>query len=113
LKAFAFEDRRENKDAHDLVYCLEHGEDAVGSFREALQSKHGTVVAAALTILRRRFCDDTPDGGYLREGNVAVAKFEIEGDDSDRDIREQRALRQRRINDAIERFLTALGSGSK
>ncbi|MGO6732660.1 hypothetical protein ACCT24_31275 [Rhizobium ruizarguesonis] len=26
LKAFAFDPRHERKDAHDLVYCLEHGE---------------------------------------------------------------------------------------
>ena len=112
LKAFAFEHRRERKDAHDLVYCLEHGDGAVGMFREAMEGKHGEVITEALSILRRRFCDAAPDEGYLREGNVAVAKFEIDGDDTDEDIREQRALRQRNVNDVIVRFLTGVGFDS-
>jgi len=112
LKAFAFEHRRERKDAHDLVYCLEHGDGAVGMFREALKDKHGKVITEALTILHKRFCDAVPDEGYLREGNVAVAKFEIDGDDADEDIREQRALRQRNVNDIIVRFLKDLDFAS-
>jgi len=44
LKAFAFNDRGESKDSHDLVYCLEHGEGgieaALGAFREAVTGRH-------------------------------------------------------------------------
>lgn len=111
LKAFAFEHRRERKDAHDLVYCIEHADvsiDVVRMFREALDGKHGKVITEALTILTQRFCDTEPDKGYLREGPVAVAKFEIDGDDADPNIREQRALRQRRVSDIMVRFLTNL-----
>jgi hypothetical protein len=115
LKAFAFDHRREGKDAHDLVYCLEHGEagldGAIAKFKEALAGKHGETIGTALAILVKRFCDPTPDEGYLREGPVAVARFEIEGDDEDADIHEQRALRQRAVNDVISRLLSDLGIG--
>lgn len=113
LKAFAFDQRREGKDAHDLSYCLEHGDGgldgAIAKFREALAGKHGETVRAALTLLLKRFCDPKPDEGYLREGPVAAARFEIEGDDEDPEVREQRALRQRAVNDVISRLLRELG----
>jgi hypothetical protein len=113
LKAFAFDHRREGKDAHDLVYCLEHGDGeldgAIAKFKGALAGKHSETVHAALAILLKRFCDPKPEEGYLREGPVAAARFEIEGDNEDPEIREQRALRQRVVNDVISRLLRALG----
>ncbi|PZQ96111.1 MAG: hypothetical protein DI533_16860 [Cereibacter sphaeroides] len=48
---------------------------------------------------------------YLREGPVAVAQFEIEGDNEAPEIREQRALRQREVNDVISRLLRELRLG--
>ncbi|WP_245437275.1 antitoxin [Mesorhizobium helmanticense] len=113
LKAFAFDHRREGKDAHDLVYCLEHGEGgldgAIAKFKDALTGKHAGIIGEALAILLKRFCDPKPDEGYLREGPVAVARFEIEGNDEDADIREQRSLRQRAVNDSLSRLLGELG----
>ncbi|MFC1457084.1 MULTISPECIES: antitoxin [Microvirga] len=113
LKAFAFDHRREGKDAHDLVYCLEHGEGglagAITKFKDTLAGQHAAVIRAALANLRKRFCDPKSDEGYLREGPVAVARFEIEGDDEDAEVREQRALRQRAVNDVISRLLGDLG----
>ncbi len=113
LKTFAYDHRREGKDAHDLVYCLEHGEGAgngaVSRFKDAMGGKHAEVIGAALAILSRRFCDPNPEEGYLREGPVAVAQFEIEGAGDDADIREQRALRQRAVNDVISKLLADLG----
>ena len=112
LKAFAFDHRREGKDAHDLVYCLEHGEGgldgAIARFKDAASGNHGAVIRKALGILFKRFCDAKADEGYLREGPVAVARFEIEGDDQEADIREQRALRQREVNDVVSRLLDNL-----
>lgn len=82
LTAFAFDHRRERKDAHDLVYSLEHGEGglagAIAKFQEALKGDNRDVIERALTLLLTRFCDREPDDGPLREGNVAVAQFEIE-----------------------------------
>jgi hypothetical protein len=115
LKAFAFDHRREGKDAHDLVYCLEYGEGgldgAIAKFKDASAGKHAEIIGAALVILLKRFCDPKPDEGYRREGPVAVARFEIEGDDDDATVREQRALRQRAVNDVISRLLADLGVG--
>lgn len=115
LKAFAFDHRREPKDAHDLLYCLEHGdgglEGAIAKFKAAVAGKHAETIALALAILLKRFCDPKPDEGYLREGPVAVARFEIDGDDEDPDVREQRSLRQRGVNDLISTFLGKLGFG--
>jgi hypothetical protein len=60
LKAFAFDQRFERNDAHDLIYCLEHapeGADAVAqAFREERERKHGEVVKSALAILRNPLC---------------------------------------------------------
>ena len=115
LKAFAFDHPREGKDAHDLVYCLEHCEGgldgAIAKFKDALAGKHAGTISDALAILLKRFCDPQPEEGYLREGAVAVALFEIEGDDGDSDVREQRALRQRAVNDIVSRLLGELGVG--
>ncbi len=108
LKAFALEHRNERKDAHDLVYCLENSRNTVDRFRAALQGAHRPVVEEALAILRRRFCDEIPDEGYLRDGPVAVARFEIEGDSANPEIRERRRLRQRQVNDVVARFLAGL-----
>lgn len=106
LKAFAYDDRHEGKDAHDLVYCLEHGEGGVGGaverFRMALDGPHAEAIHAALGKLRQRFC--SADGeGYQLDGPVAVAAFE-DGTGE----REVRILRQREANDVAERLIAGL-----
>jgi hypothetical protein len=112
LKAFAFDQRFERKDAHDLVYCLEHAPGGLASvatsFREALSGRHQDVLREALDILRRRFADDATSDGFRKDGRVAVAKFEI-GDRPGPDEREARVLRQRQASDAIDRLLSELG----
>lgn len=117
LKAFAFDHRREGKDAHDLVYCLENADGGldgtIAKFREAMAGKHRETVHAALALLRKRFCDPKPNEGYLREGPVAAGRFEIDGDDEDPEIRQLRALRQRAVNDLISRLLRELGLGNE
>jgi hypothetical protein len=90
LKAFAFDHRNERKDAHDLVYCLEHAGDgieaAIDQFRAVLAGPHEAVVREALACLERRFCGDGEIEGNRRDGPVAVARFEIgdEPEDGDR-----------------------------
>lgn len=112
LKAFAFDQRFERKDAHDLIYCLEHapeGAEAVAQiFRQECEGKHCDVVKSALAILRARFAQVGETEGYRKDGPVAVAKFELgEGDAPEQ--REARALRQREASDAIEQLLARLG----
>ncbi len=82
---------------------------SIGAFVGALKGPHSEVVERALKILSTRFTDPNPDEGYLRDGPVAVAKFDIDGPDDDPDVREQRALRQRNANAAMVRFLGGLG----
>ncbi|WP_256703053.1 antitoxin [Burkholderia ubonensis] len=70
LKSFAFDQRFERKDAHDLVYCIDHapeGMDAVvKTFRKERSGKHGVVVEASLAILRSRFAGDDKTEGYRK-----------------------------------------------
>lgn len=114
LKAFAFDHRFERKDAHDLVYCVEYyggGLDAVhAAFKAALKGKHEAVIREALARLTVRFCDGNPDEAYLRDGPVAVARFEDDDADVDGDeeLRNRRILRQRRAADLMLAFLAPL-----
>ncbi|KZD08751.1 hypothetical protein [Oceanibaculum pacificum] len=114
LKAFAFDHRNARKDAHDLVYCLEHhpgGLDAaIDAFRKALGGTHAEAVREALAKLRLRFIHDKPDQSYRRDGPVAVARFEdndanVEADD---ELRNLRTLRQRQVADLMAKFLGGL-----
>lgn len=111
LKAFAFDQRNERKDAHDLIYCIEYAPDDIDivaeAFRSALGEKHGRIVEAALAILHARFASDATADGYRKDGPVAVAKFELgEGDEPDH--REARILRQRQASDVIEQLLARI-----
>ena len=107
LKALAFDQRFERKDAHDLVYCIEYAEggldDTAQQFQIALKEKDGDVVKRALDIIARRFADDARTEGYRKDGPVAVAKFEI-GDEED--LNEPRKLRQRDVSASM---ITLLG----
>jgi hypothetical protein len=108
LKALAYDQRFERKDAHDLVYCIEHApegiEVAAEAFRQQLEGKHRDVVTASLAILRKRFAGEAAAEGYRKDGPVSVAKFEI-GESDEAAQREARTLRQREVTDLIERLL--------
>lgn len=110
LKSIAYDDRQERKDAHDLVYCLEHvpqkGDALAALFKDALGGKHHDVIRNSLALLRKRFVTDGNAEGYLKDGPVAVAKFEIGEND---DIREARALRQREASEVVTSLLNAIG----
>lgn len=112
LKAFAFDQRFERKDAHDLIYCIENapeGMDAVATaVRQALAGKHAVVVKEALTILTKRFTTDDTADGYRKDGPVAVARFEL-GEGEDAEQREARQLRQRQAADVIEQLVKKVG----
>ena len=112
LKAFAFDQRKENKDAHDLVYCIEHTPEGLDSaaemFRRSLEGDHGAVIRDALEILRNRFAPSHQVDGYRKDGPVAVAQFES-GEDYEADQREDRILRQRQVSDVIGQLLARIG----
>ena len=111
LKSFAFDQRFERKDAHDLIYCIEHaaeGIDAVAeAFRQELHGKHSAVVREAINILRRRFAQDEKTEGYRKDGPVSVAKFEL-GESDEPERREARVLRQRQASDVIDQLLARI-----
>lgn len=108
LKAFAFAQRAERKDAHDLVYCLEHAEDGANDvadkFQAAMTTKHQATIREALGLLAKHFCDDANGDGYLKDGPVAAARFEAH-DEEDRD---RRILRQRQASEVVRAFLSRL-----
>ena len=112
LKSFAFDQRFERKDAHDLIYCIEHaseGLDAVAAtFQKAHNGKHRPVIEASLAILRSRFTSDEKAEGYRKDGPVSVAKFEL-GESDELEQREARTLRQRQASDMIEQLLARIG----
>ena len=112
LKSFALDQRFERKDAHDLIYCIEHapeGIDAVAeAFRKERGGKHGSVIEDSLAILRKRFARDGTIEGYRKDGPVSVAKFEL-GESNEPGQREARALRQRQASDLIEQLIARIG----
>lgn len=108
LKAFAMSHRSERKDAHDLVYCLEHfdgGPDAIHAiFKSALETKHADVIYEALHLVRDRFLDTDDAEGYRKVGSVQAAKFEDPFDDD----AERLILRQRDVNTIVARAIGPL-----
>lgn len=111
LKAFAFDDRAERKDAHDLCYCIEHapgGVEAMAArFKGSLSGEDGAAIAKALAILSNRFVTSGETAGYQKDGPVAVARFE-KGDEEGVAMREARILRQREVSALIEELLKRL-----
>lgn len=111
LKAFAFDQRFERKDAHDLIYCIENLEGGVGAaqsaFAAALTGPHADAIREALARLAARFRDPNPDESYLRDGPVAVASFEDDEADvsADPDLLNARILRQRHAAEIMADFL--------
>jgi hypothetical protein len=108
LKVLAFDHRAERKDAHDLVYCIEHGpgswEAAAAAFREQMGGKHSDVIPTCVGLLRKHFAGNDQTEGYQQNGPVKVANFEL-GESEDR---ENRIIRQRRVADTMEAFLGAI-----
>ena len=110
LKIFAFRSRREGKDTHDLVYCLQHcGEtvDAVADrFVDALSGKHGAVIQKGLDELAAAFGDTPEVEGYRKDGPTQAALFEITGDSADE--RDRRVLRQRDFAGVVNLLLSEI-----
>lgn len=111
LKSFAFEQRNERKDAHDLIYCIEHAQESIDTvaeeFSKELDGKHGKVIRESLDILRNRFANDDKTDGYRKDGPVSVAKFEY-GENNEPEQREARILRQRQASNLIDQLLSRI-----
>jgi hypothetical protein len=80
LKALAYEDRFEEKDAYDLVYCLTYygdGPAAVAAqFVDRLRRwPDEPLLRRALAILRDRFATDERTAGARKDGPISYARF--------------------------------------
>lgn len=96
LKALAFDQRHEPKDAADLIHVMSYWRDAetlADHFSERLMDgRQATALHAALRALSRRFCDDADVEGYRKEGPAAFVNFH--GFDREHTDTRTRALRQ-------------------
>lgn len=109
LKAFALDDRGEPKDAHDIIYCLQHTEGGLDAaaplFKSALEGRHAAAIREALAILQRRFADDEHGQGYGKDGPAKVSAFEGIEDDGTPEARNSLILRRREVSDTVTEFL--------
>ena len=110
LKIFAFRNRGEGKDAHDLVYCLQHCgrdmADIAAHFVQALAGKHAAIIQQALDDLATTFGDEKDIEGFKKDGPARAARFEIDGDSTE--DRERRLIRQRDFAGVVNRLLTEI-----
>jgi hypothetical protein len=112
LKALAYDDRAEQKDAYDIVYCMmnygDGGPDDVATqFRSALERwTDEPLLSRAVEVLRDRFASDETVLGYRKDGPVSYASFLTWPHQPD-----ENARRQRDAAGVIERFLERLDDG--
>lgn len=111
LKALAYEDRFEEKDAYDLVYTLMYypsGPDAVAaSFAQRLRDwPDEALLPKALEILRERFATDGQTEGYRKDGPRSYARFQVDPGRTDLAVRHQRDAAA-----VVERFLASISNG--
>lgn len=95
MKALAFEERAEEKDAYDLVYVLrKDGPRELGQkFAEKMaQFPEEPLYRQALEILKERFLDDDELEGFEKDGPSAFARFEYPTDPEEQDIARQDAV---------------------
>lgn len=106
LKALAFTQRAENKDAGDLIHVMRYygpGLEALArDFRERLAAgTHADAILEALDALERRFCGSDQVEGFRRDGPVAAAMF-LHGRNANED---ERILEQRNASALVTEFL--------
>lgn len=92
LKALAYEDRIEEKDAYDLIFCLMYygagPKDVATEFADRLKRwQEEPLLAKALEILRRRFASDGGGRGDRKDGPVSYARFLTDSGQPDLDMR--------------------------
>ena len=108
LKARAYGDRAEEKDAFDLIYCLREGgpETAAVKFQTVkARASDPTLFDDAEQVLRRDFASDDQTEGFRKNGAVAFARFQADPGRPDANI-----VRQREASGIVEAFLEVLTS---
>jgi len=111
LKALAFDDRAENKDAADLVHVMQYAADlpvlAETVQKRRAEGKYAEALDEALTALERRFCDGNGVEGFERDGPVACGRFR-HGPSAD--LQDLRILEQRNASALVAEFLRLVRS---
>jgi hypothetical protein len=110
LKALAYDDRAQPKDAYDLVYCLSYygrgPEEVAEHFAERMAAwPDETVLDEAVDALRRRFATDEHIAGEKKDGAYSYARFLHDPGRRDQDV-----LRRRNAASVIELFMARLDS---
>lgn len=113
LKALAYDDRAEEKDAYDLVYTIanyEDGPEAVADIFADRANRAGddrALFDRAVAALRNRFATDEKTEGHRKDGPTSYARFLTDPARTDQD-----ALNRRNASAVIEAFLARLDQGS-
>lgn len=109
LKCLAYEDRFEEKDAYDIVYCMSYFQDGPASVATAYANlmrkvPNDPMLAKALEILKNRFVSDTVDG-HRKDGPHSYARFLADPGRTERDL-----IHRRDATTVVEKFFTSLNS---
>jgi len=108
LKAVAFQERDEPKDAADLIHVLRYAgspDEVAAMFVARIKSrKHEAAISAGLDALRARFCDDDIERAIRKHGPVAYAQFHRDPDDDE----DTRVLNQRYASALVTSILAVI-----
>lgn len=111
LKAIAFDQRAENKDAGDIVHVMRYAgtpEQVAAEIVDRYRTgENNLAILDAISALQRCFCDGEGVEGYKRNGPVAAANFKlgIESDD------EERILEQRDVAGMVSEIVALVKKG--
>ena len=97
LKALAYEDRVEHKDAYDLIFFLRNhadGPDGVGRLFAQKMAANPTepLYQQAIKILQERFLDDEQVEGFEKDGPISYGRFVAPDDPEEEAIARQDAV---------------------
>lgn len=105
LKAVAFEVRRTNKDAADLIHVMRHADDpdvlAAEYGRRLGAGAHAEALEHGLRALHNKFCDEQGLQGFEKEGPSQFCSFHQIGEIGS----EARILEQRNVSGLVTQFI--------
>lgn len=114
LKALAFDDRKTNKDAADLIHVLRYADKQIEVLAERyaqriMDAKHHDALELGLQALERKFCDDKGIEGFEKEGPAQFCAFHEIGEPGSDD----RILEQRNVSGLVTEFVTLVRTHTK
>lgn len=113
LKALAFDHRKTNKDAADLIHVMRHADKieplaAVYASRMAA-GQHAEALRQGLQALERKFCDDQDIEGFEKEGPAQFCAFHEIGEPGS----DARILEQRNVSGLVTEFVALVRGRAK